>query len=497
MKKNEEVEIWVHAKQSEDIQCTAKRRVRVWGRGTGKTSIIGLRNYDRVRLLPRARGFLGAPTYKSVLNNCLPAMEQMWNKLGFQEYDWKTKRGHYVIGRIPPSHFEKPYKPPREFQHIITFFNGLTIDMLSLERPISSRGPSYDFGDVDELALIKQEYVEQVLIPTIRGNVEYFGENHPLHRCFGGYTSMPWLSTGQWVLGYKEKIKKNPKLFHYSEANAILNLRMLGPDYVELMRESLTPEVFDVEIMNMQKVRGEILFYPKFEDSRHTYAPKISYVDDPTGRGIMFDRYEDWNKEQLIDLSFDFGGWFTGLLAFQQTHTRSGITITTEKMIDSMHVLKDGSVDELIDMFCEKYKPQKVRFVRVWGEPRGHDRSSHGDTLYEKVVKRFRWHGWTVELCAFVSPAHSHTARFTYMNEMLEDRPGYPRLRCNQETCKSPIMAIKFAERTDELKKDKKREKDRKEDQATTTHYTDALDYYFMQKHYARKRGTSMSADIA
>lgn len=484
--------------QIKDLQCSAKRRVRVWGRGTGKTTIIGVRNYDRVRLLPRGRGFLGAPTYKSVLNNCLPAMEQIWNMLGLVEYDFKTKVGHYVIGRKPPSHFEKPYKPPREFEHIITFYNGLTIDMLSLDRPISSRGPSYDFGDVDEIALIKQEYVEQALIPTIRGNVDIYGHDHPLHHCFGGYTSMPWLSSGQWVLSYEDKAKNKPDQFDYSEANALLNLKMLGPDYIDLMRETLTPEVFDIEIMNQKKLRGEIMFYSKFDDTKHVYTPKLLYIDDPSGRGIMFDRYEDWNKDQILDISFDFGGWFTGALIFQQEHTRvSGVPVTIEKMIDAIHELKDGDIDQLIDKLCEKYKPHKTKVVRVWGEPRGHDATSYGDTLYEKVTKRFQLHRWEVELRAFSSPAHSHTARLTYMNEMLEDRPGYPRLRCNQYTCKSPILAIQFAERTSDMKKDKKKEKNRKEDQSTATHYTDALDYYFMQKYYARSRGRAMSADVA
>jgi len=496
MKKNNDDarSVWINDAQIDFISSIADFNVNVWGRGTGKTTVLGIQHYRRHLALPGAKFFLTAPTYKNILNNCLPPIEDFWRSVGLEEYDWKAKRGHYVIGQKPPSHFEKPFKAPKHFEHIITFYNGYTVEMMSMDRPSPNRGGSFDGGDADELALIKKDYLEQNMIPMIRGNTERFGESHPLHGKFSGFTSMPWLASGQYVLDYEDKAKEDPATFHYSEATAECNLRVLGKDWIKKQEKFLSPEVFDIEIMNQRRKSAESMFYHSFSESKHVYIPSISYRDDPVGRGIMVDQSSDYNPEQLIDVTFDFGGWFTCALLFQQTHERKDSTRTTERMIDSFFVQKGGSAENVVDMIVERYRGQRIKYVRLWGEPRANDPTAHGRTLYQVVEARFRSHGWMTEVKVFVSQAHSHDQRFAYMNDMLAENKNLPKLRCNRDTCKAPIMAIQFAERTHDLKKDKSKEKDRAFDQRHATHFTDALDYYFMQKHFKRVVGMGLSA---
>ena len=196
----------------------------------------------------------------------------------------------------------------------------------------------------------------------------------------------------------------------------------------------------------------------------------------------------------MLDISWDFGGWFTGALLFQQRHSTGGTFTITEHLINSFYVLKGGSAEDVVDQIVDHYSNQRMRYARVWGEPRGHDPSAHGKTLYEKVQDRFRHHKWDIEIRVVNNPAHSHDRRYAYLNDVLAETKGYPRLRCNSETCKAPILAIQFADKTHDLKKDKSKGRKRDYDQQHAPHFTDALDYFFMQKHYRTDLGSGNSA---
>lgn len=423
-------------------------------------------------------------------------MEDIWKRMGLMEYDWKAKSGHYVIGRKPPAHFDKPFKPPRMFEHIITFYNGYTIEMMSMDRPSPHRSANFDGGEADEVMSIKKEYLMQNLLPTIRGNTERFGSNNPYHHQFSGFGTMPWTADGQWVLEYEELAKQDPNIL-YSEATAHYNLDNLGPTYIEDQRRSLTPYIFDLEIMNMRLKRAAILFYHKFDEAKHTYQPVISYTDGVLG-GIMVDRYSDYNPDQLIDISWDFGGWFTCAVLFQQKHERTDVNRTTERMIDSEYVMNGGSAEDVVDKICNRYTSHMMKYIRLYGDPRGNDKTAWGRPLIDAVRDRFRSHGWHVEVCVFATRTHTHDVRFKFVNQVLEEKSAHlPRVRLNKETCKAPILSIQFAGATHDGQKDKSSEKKRSADQRHATHFSDGLDYFLMQKYYDRSYSGGMSAGTA
>lgn len=482
--KRNSIEVEINKAQAADLASTEDYQFRVWGRGTGKTTTLGLKNYRRSVKLPKAKFFLTAKTYKQILNNCIPPMIDIWRRVGLLEYDWKTKIGHYVIGQKPPAHFEKPYKPPRQFDHVVSFWTGYALEMFSQDRPSPHRGGNFDGGDADEIALIDWEDLEQNLLPTIRGNKDIFGYNNPIHGKFSGYTTMPWLSTGLWVLDMQARATQDPKSFSYQEATPHCNLKVLGYDWIEKQKKILTPRTFELEILNHRLIAAESSFYHNFDDKKHVYVPGITYKTDPAGHGVIVDRTDDYHTDQLLDTSWDFSGWFTGALIFQQTHDRRDTLRVTERMINSFSIEKGGSARDVVKRICEYYRDHKMKYIRLWGEPRGNDKTAFGTTLFADVADAFRSAGWQVELKVFQSQAHSHDVRYTYMNEVLGENHLRPKLRINQDTCKAPIIAIQGTERTYDLRKDKSKERDRAFDQKHAPHFTDALDYYFMQKHY-------------
>lgn len=416
-------------------------------------------------------------------------MIDFWRSVGLEEYDWKTKSGHYVIGQKPPPHFIKPYKTPQKYDYVITFFNGYSIDMISMDRPDKARGGNYDGGDIDEAALVAQDHLEKVMIPSVRGNKDKFKSQ--LHGEVCLYTSMPWLAKGQYILGYEQKMIEKPERFFYMEATAECNLPVLGADWINEMRDILDPRIFRLEIMNDRLISADNAFYNKFNEDKHVYTPSYTYKDSPVGRGITTDRTSDYNPNQVLDLALDFGGWFNCALVFQSATKRN---INIERMINSFMVKDGKGVDDLIGLICDHYIDHKMKYVRLYGEPRGHDKSGHGVTLYEKVEQSFIAHGWQVEQCVYQSQAHGHDVRYAYMNQMLSEEYAYPRLKINQDTCKDVIIAIQLTGTTHDLKKDKSNERNRSFAQEHAPHFTDAMDYFFMQKHYTTDQAMGMSA---
>lgn len=169
--------IYVNEKQRQFLAAKQKRRTFVGGRGSGKTTVAGHQTRVEMNYLPRAKVFLAGLTYTQLTSNTLPAMEAAWYAHGLREYDQKSGFGHYVKGKKPPTDWIKPIQPPSNFENVITFLNGYTIQLLSMDRAELARGGNYDGGHIDESALMKYEHVTKILAPMIRGNIhQYRGE---------------------------------------------------------------------------------------------------------------------------------------------------------------------------------------------------------------------------------------------------------------------------------------------------------------------------------
>ena len=129
----------LHLSQLKYVTQPAKRKVLVSGRGFGKTTCMGVLIMQCVISLFRrknidtedttnsqtiaSRGFIAGKTYKQIETKYLPPCFSIWSKMGIVRYNEKTKKGHYVVGKRPPSHFAIPDAEIEDYSRVISFWN--------------------------------------------------------------------------------------------------------------------------------------------------------------------------------------------------------------------------------------------------------------------------------------------------------------------------------------------------------------------------------------
>jgi len=467
---------YYNSKQLEFLQAKQKTRILLWGRGTGKNTTLGGLSELRLIKLPRAKFFFSASTYNQILTKTLPPIELKWNEDGFKEDI------HYVVGRKPPRSWIKPFQAPRRYENIITFINGYTIEFLSMDRPDLARGGSYDGGDIDEAALVSQEHINKVILPSIRGNTHRF--KHYLHQNLNLLSSIPWKPSGYYLFDYELKANEDPDNYFYSEANVYDNIHVLTVEGIARLKREMAYSEFRVECLNERITKVSDGFYFGFDEFKHLYKPKYHYGEGK--RGITVEGMADYNSSREINMSLDFSGWINLCTLWQGFDH-------VEKMFDSLYVKEDNKVFELIAKFISKYKKHKKKVILLWGEPRGHDKNPIGDTLYNQIKDQLIKAGWKVVIKAKAKRTTNHVDRYHYMNEVLSERnPRLPKIRINEESCKAVAIAIQSTQVTKDLKKNKSAEKDRNYPQEHAPHFTDTMDYYIVEKYKWKKNFSNL-----
>ena len=176
----------------------ARCEVSVAGRGTGKSFAIGFKMDHNIRRMPRSVTAITGVTYGQLLTRTLPSSFKLLNQMGYQ------KDVNYVIGKRPPSYFRDSYESLNKFDNIISFSNGTRFAMISQSESGSGRGANTDYEILDEALLIDREQYNNEVVPTNRGNNEFFGSKSadPVtqHHGYAYFTSMPTSKSGRWIL---------------------------------------------------------------------------------------------------------------------------------------------------------------------------------------------------------------------------------------------------------------------------------------------------------
>jgi hypothetical protein len=472
--------IYWNPKQIAFLQARQQYKTFLAGRAAGKSTVIAGQMYMRIRELPRGKIFLSSTTYNQILTKTLPAIEGKLNEFGLKEGK------HYVVGKKPPAHFALPYQPPRKYENILSLWQGSAIEYLSLDRPDLARGGSYCAGDVDEAALVDKEHYTKVLLPSVRGFRHKFTSD--LYRNVNLYTSIPWKPSGYWILDFEEKAKANPDMYAFIEASAWDNVEVLGEDYLKGLEAELPYLEYLVEVLNKRIKRAERPFYHRFNPDIHGYT--VQYLYGEGDRGIITNGVADpnYNPKELLDISFDFSGWFNCASAWQG---RKAGGRQYEFCLHQFFVkAEEGKIAELCDTITSHYAKHEAKLVRIWGEPRGHDpKADTTETLYSQIKRHFEAKGWRVEIRVGKIQEKQHKERNTLMNEILsEANPHLPIMRWNEITCKDYMIAMQVTKVTEDYKKDKGKERDRMFAQEHAPHFTDTGDYYISQKYGLRAK---------
>ena len=133
------------------------------GRGTGKTSFIGVHMVDVTIGLPRQMGgFVGASA-KQLYTRTMPNALKVVNTLGFENF--------YFLGQAPAKlRWEYPLAKPRNWENIVHFSNGFCWQMISLCVKGSANGLNLVAIIGDETKYDPWQRVKEEVIPTLRGD---------------------------------------------------------------------------------------------------------------------------------------------------------------------------------------------------------------------------------------------------------------------------------------------------------------------------------------
>jgi len=458
------------------------------GRGFGKSFINGIQILQKVENLPRSKGLFLGLTYTQILGNTLLPMINAWEWFGY------IRDVDYVIGKKPPKHFQTPFQKPERYENVITFFNGTTIVLGSFDRADLNRGGSNDWIMVDEALLIKKEYYDQVIIPTLRpSDVRLKDMAGMLTQSFT--SSMPFGSIGSWLFDIEKDAKTMPDKAFWIEGTSWHNRVVIGDETIKRWIRTMSPLTVMVEINNKRIRNLGNLFYPALNADKHYYdgAYDYGYIDSLEFNIQKINEADcradkDCDKDVPLDLGFDFGA-FNCCVVGQEVWPEF-------KLLNSFHVSHPEIVEDLVEKIADYYQPMRSRIINLYGDKAGNNREPNSRmTSFQKIQKILRDKGFRPVIREMGDVGHY--VRHEFFNTVFrESDPKYPHIRINKVKNPDFIIAMESAGMHSE-KKDKRPEHHAIK-QEHATHYTDAFDQLVYWKyrngkifHAMRKAGTA------
>jgi hypothetical protein len=456
------------------LQARQRRKAFLAGRGGGKTFVAGHHFLDCAGHLPRAKFFLLGITYNQIQSIFLPPMIRAWESRGIIENE------HYVIGKRCPVGFDNPYEPPKNYENVITFFNGFTIVMISFDRPNANRGSNFDGGVVDEAVLINKERYDKEIKPTIRGNNYVYPDVH-YHHSELFLSSQSWTIAGDWFPDLELEAKENPDETFFIEGNAYDNIDILGERYIKDLEKDLPLLIFQVEILNMRRKKIPNCFYDELNEEKHCYIDTYSYDYNDTGLLVTKTDHADYNRELPLEVSFDFNAAFNSCIIGQEVH--KGHTVEA-RIINNLFV-KNKVIKYLVDKIIEQYRGHK-NIIMIWGDRNGNNKTADSElTFYDQIEKQLKDAKFVTRLMVKDRLDPYHALKHTVINTLLAEIDNkLPRIRFNKNKCKPTILSMQAAPVTGDFKKDKSSERNPALPQEKATHLSDAFDNWIYPKYH-------------
>ncbi|MCD6346430.1 MAG: hypothetical protein J7L96_03320, partial [Bacteroidales bacterium] len=424
--------------QAASVMLNAKSKVDIWGRGTGKSFLVGWDINHVNRRMPRALISVTGQTFGQLLTRTLPSTFKFLETLGY------IKDKNYVVGKRPPKHFLHPMEKLMKYDNVISFANGNAILMLSQDRIGSARGPNVDYEILDEALTINKDRYDQETSPTNRGNEEMWGPKsqtpRSLHHGFHYVSSMPHSATQKWLLAFSDYYDKeagikllsiwnrvvkmqlelipayydkDSKLFNqiwnetirlrrqiaplisnqglcFTLANAFDNIENVGFSYILREYEKQTQLTFLVEIMNIFLDTIEDCYY-HIDETKHVYfnATNDDFIRDMAENtdwdfkklGSPDSRFDlDCNPNVPLEISPDWGSTIC-LFSIGQERTFdfvSKLAVETDNFINEFYTKPDTSKDvminTLVDSFVDYYRYHSDKTVRYFRDRYGDSR---------------------------------------------------------------------------------------------------------------------------
>jgi len=502
------------------------------GRGVAKsTDILAKRTIDVVYDMPRASFAFVGDTYVNLLTNIIPAIMLGWeSRLNFFE------NYHFVVDKVPPDRWDKPYIKTFDFNHTISTFNGCKFFLTSLDRPSANAGISvvHHFGD--EAKYLKEEKLRK-LFPTLRGDfILYKNSPYFMGQTFCSDMADPGIGEDDWMLRMeksmdKEQIMKilqtavilneiNLELFNAEKENndprkielikrnqarwmdrlnkvrynstffyivsSFANADILTLQYFTNLLASLTFEEFKTAIASIRKTLDKSSrFYGALTD-KNFYEDGYNYdYYDGIGLKTMIKQTCQGLKyiqlQQHIEAGLDCGNMMSLVIGQQQGDDY--------RLLKNIFTISPEWIRELADKFLQFFEPHKRKILHLY-----HDRASNAYHKAKKDMagqlkhdiefdKEGRRTGWLVQLMNIGQGNIQHSEEFNLMNVMMKRLDKrLPSLLIDRYECKELKSQMEVTPVTKgakgEIKKGKKGDKLSFERlPMESTNLTDAMKY--------------------
>lgn len=462
------------------IMAPQKIKMLIWGRGSGKSTILAWFMVMMVKHMPKATFILVGNTYAQILSNTLKATKAGLELLGFYEgidYVVGTRSGKKM-------RYKLPYETPDKWDNIIHWSNGTVFQLVSLDNANSGRGLNSSGFLSDETALQDEDKLAISVKNTNRSIPrEVIYKNNPYLFSETYVTSMPITKKGNWVLKYKELCQNDPKSYFYQTATARCNLENLRPDYFEYMKQSYSSELmYNAEMLNIEPKEITDGFYPQLNPDIHYYVDRDNdYLErldltDLDDKHFNCKQDRDFDGKQPLTISMDFGASINCL-------TVSQLQDNTYKVLNGFFVKTPKILDHVItEKFIPYYEPYPTKVIKFYYDRQGNSKVANSKHTYaEQAAILFRAAGWKVHMMT-TGTNPDYMDKFRLINVMLRDdgRKRLPKIRINEDNCKDLIISMEHAEILDTatgMKKDKRSETRKTVEQEHATHFSDTFDY--------------------
>ena len=525
--------VYLNPPQMWSYLAYANQELLVAGRGLGKSSgIIAPRLIRWAIDMPRATVMAVAATYKQHYTRTLPEIFA-----GMAKFGWVEGRD-YWIGKYAPAHLriDRPIVKPLKTEFMIHTRTGMSIILVSLDRPGSANGLSAQALFGDEAKFLNEDKFKNEVLPAVRGNAHIFG-NAP---CFNGMlltTDMPVSSSSQWLLDlgdkshnqelindivslqiqlneitaklfspkytdvtkrvYKkqanaiQKILDNlrrgdpengrPASFLFHEASSLENVHVLRESYFAKMRNDLSQLEYNTSILNQRQKQVKDGFYPGLSEELHGYTNfNNDYLDT---FGHDFGKFQDAdsrqdgdvNPNETLDIAFDYGGRFNCCVVGQ-------IGSNCYQFVKSFHVHHPKKLTDLVKQFKYYYRHHKKKHVRF-----AYDHTAKGTNAlvdleyYEEIIRVLKsdeYGSWTV-YAHYIGQTTEYQTRHELWNKILSPDNRIIPFRYNTVNCEFwsiSCMLAPIKTTSKGFEKDKSTERLKSYPQERSTHLSDAGD---------------------
>jgi hypothetical protein len=474
------IEIDFSDPQLDMVESTAQINLFHSGIGSGKTFIIGVKNFTYAKLYPHVRGFIGANTYQQLYKSTLVGVFKFWGMIGLR------RNIDYVVNKQPPENFKVFGERLARYDNTISFSNGKLIFLGSLDNYEAIDGQEFAHADLDETKDTAEEAVKEVILGRLRqvglwlnkrGEI-VIEETEALLNGYMGYNPLniytspaktdwisDWFDFPKHYDEITERIFSKTDYFRKRIGNKLVvisstyhNEENLPKGYIE--EKIIEPNAHNKHRMDMLlygspigKVGNE--YYNQYDRGKHV---KDVEMPDNIPVHISF----DFNRAPYITSGL-YKTWFNKDTNRWQVHKFDEVCLLPP----------NNTVIHLCDAILQRYEHVLKNGVFIYGDFSGNNkRTNSNDTDYDVIKRKFQKYLGNTSYRVIVN--QSVVLRKEFMNRIFYG--SLPIDFTMSPKCHYTIRDCEFLQEGPDGGKLKKKDKDGNEKYG---HCSDEMEYYF------------------